>query len=212
MPDGSHPRVAALGAPFEDKGATAGMQIRNLLNDDTPDEELPPPLAEGDWFGGGDGESATESESDRPKLKVTKSPPRRIEHHQQAPPQARPQAWDLPRGDDRRYAYEAPAAYRPAHSAPVHFATSPNYPPPSMDHYGGRPPVSWNPSASYPPPYGPPAPHDYYGHERGSPYPPRADFFVQKPHVYDRSYQPRPASYPPPNDRPPPHQQWPGAR
>lgn len=237
VPDGSHPRLAALDmALFDDKGSQVGMQIRNLLNDDTPDEELPPPLhmQDGDWFGGGDaGSVTTEDESDAPKHKVSKSPPRRQEH-----PQPTRAVWDMRDVAERRYNYEPHVYGRqplPPQAQQHHYPAS--YPPlPPGDRYameGRSPQISWQPSSSYPPQYGPPVPPsgDYYSHHRASMeiqqqhdprgasvYHARPDYFsaaVQKPQ-YDRGYQVRPA-YPPPGAygepqlqqrQAPPHQPW----
>ncbi|KAM0748135.1 hypothetical protein T439DRAFT_74937 [Meredithblackwellia eburnea MCA 4105] len=216
--DNGHSRLPHLSMTvFDEKSSKAGMQIRNLLNDDTPDEEVPPTLHEGDWFGGGDAGSTgtTEDESDAPKTKnVVKSPPRRLSEQ---PTHTRPM-WDARDRDhpgDRRYAYDAPY-HRPPPSQP-HYASSYGHPPP-IDRYDldNRPPM-WHPSGPTPyPPYGPPA--DYYRgppldvHDRASYPPPRTEYFpAQKPLTFERSSFPPPRpSYPPaaayPGDHPP--NQW----
>ncbi|KAK4697925.1 hypothetical protein P7C70_g8131, partial [Phenoliferia sp. Uapishka_3] len=221
VPDGSHPRVPSSKTPnFEEKASKAGMQIRNLLNEDTPDEEAPTALREGDWFGGGGEESATtEDESDAPKRKVNKSPPRRIDH--QPSSHARTSNWDQPRAEDRRFAYEAPpqGSYRSPAQTP-HYNSS-QYPPQHADRYdlNGRSPVAWQPSSnSYPGT----ASSEYYSnnntrpmdnHDRGGPngqqYPSsRPDYYsAPKPHTYDR-YEARPGSYPPPSGNNYQPRQW----
>ncbi|KAL8283852.1 hypothetical protein RQP46_005284 [Phenoliferia psychrophenolica] len=242
VPDGA-PRTGTPLSLFDDSTAPvvlpkAGMQIRNLLNDDSPTHEGGEPAApmlQGDWFGNhgssapgtnGNESATTEDESELPKPRVTKSPPPRQQqhqqqqHHQQQPHQR--QSWDLPpaRSEDRRFAYEAPpSAYRPQpqpQQAQARYA----YPSP-MDRYdtGGRQPqpVSWQPSASYPPPYGPSTPlsSDFYSsrssldiHDRTSssssappsssgypPHPPQGRP-VQSPYGSRDSYRERRATHP----------------
>lgn len=65
-----------------DKATKAGMQIRNLLNDVTPDEEVRTP-ARDDWFGGNGGDTGsvtTEDESDAPPKPRSPVRPHPLQH------------------------------------------------------------------------------------------------------------------------------------
>lgn len=236
LPESRSPRLPTL--DLDDASVKAGMQFRNLLNDDTPDEEIPPPVRD-DWFGGangGDAESVTtEDESDVPKPQ-TRSPARRPDSFP-----SRPQdAYAPPFGSDPRYASNGTPLYR--NPPPSGYSSS--YPPPPQErryeassrqgptangHWQSSPASAYATYGTPPSSSGfyrrPLGPQDPRGHYAGPSQANRQEYFPpQKPtiHTYDRTLQ-RP-SYPPPSasnypqdsHRPPPppppqpqHGQWP---
>ena len=215
LPEGRSPRLPTL--DLDDASVKAGMQFRNLLNDDTPDEEVPPPVRD-DWFGGGvnggggDAESVTtEDESDVPKPQA-RSPARRPDSFP-----ARPQdAYAPPFAGDPRYTSNGTPVYR--HPPPSGYSSS--YPPGPQDRRfeaaGRQGPATnghWqsSPASAYATYGTPPASSDFYrrpldsqdvrGHYSGPNQANRQEYFPpQKPaiHTYDRNYNIQRPSYPPP--------------
>lgn len=170
---------------LDEKATKAGMQLRNLLNDDAPDEEAATPAGD-DWFGGGnggEGSVTTEDESDAP-LKPKSPPshhPRQQQHHADPFGARKPtDPFAAFETTARRYSdgtLESPATSRspfPHPSAPNHYPAS-HYSPhaaqqPERRFEALRQPMpiplanAWQPShqgspSSFPPPYGPSSSH-----------------------------------------------------
>lgn len=159
--------------------AKAGMQIRNLLNDDTPDEEVHTP-ARDDWFGAGTGDTGsvtTEDESDAPIGRPSShSHPH---HHGSFPQQEAQRKQDAPFAafqEGRRYSdgvYDSPAQASQYQHPPIPSNYTSVSPYPRDAPRGGCTPAergpapeqgrpiplaqSWAPqhSTSFPPPYAP---------------------------------------------------------
>lgn len=226
VPDGTHrthsPRLPHDGSPYEDKGTPTGMQIRSILNDDTPDEETPAPGERDDWFGGANGGDngsvTTEDESDAPKRQSSRpehsQDPYRSSRH--GDPYARQYSHDPHYADAARFEYEEAARYQMYANYP---------PPPNAQHryesiQQGRSSNPWvnqpqphqqqQPSYAPYPPYGPPMPLPQVMPRHATHYssqPSRLDYFsTPHPGPQQQKYGQQPSGYrqvPPPNYPPP---------